>query len=152
VRSRRVCANLRFRGWGAGEGEPFPCISKYRSPAASDFSYFSAATTLPILCEWLRMKFSAGFLQWEPSEASRCYESYRQTRAVFNQNLEQRGVLCSRTNTQMSQSTWRMTSQAEMTQKLHIPAVYVIRNQSWRKTTKKGMTMTERQADRHGAC
>src|SRR5262249_7797353 len=23
----RVCANLRFWGWGAGEGAPFPCIS-----------------------------------------------------------------------------------------------------------------------------
>src|ERR1700722_2446101 len=30
----------------------------------------------------------------------------------------------------LAQSTWRMTSQAEMTQKLHIPAVYVIQNQS----------------------
>jgi hypothetical protein len=46
------------------------------------------------LCEWLRMKFSAGFLQWEPSEASRGYEFNRPTRDVLNQNLEPRDVLC----------------------------------------------------------
>jgi hypothetical protein len=46
------------------------------------------------LCEWLRMKFSAGFLQWEPPEASRGYESYRQTRDVLNQNLELRDAFC----------------------------------------------------------
>jgi len=40
------------------------------------------------------MKFSAGFLQWEPSEASRGYESYGQTRDVLNQNLELRDALC----------------------------------------------------------
>jgi hypothetical protein len=34
------------------------------------------------LCEWLRMKFSAGFLQWEPTEAARGYESNRPTRDV----------------------------------------------------------------------
>jgi hypothetical protein len=42
---------------------------QYRNQAAWNFASSSAATTLPILCEWLRMKFSAGFLQWEPSEA-----------------------------------------------------------------------------------
>ena len=46
------------------------------------------------VCKWLRMKFSAGFLQWEPSEASRGYEFYGQTRDVLNQNLELRDVLC----------------------------------------------------------
>src|SRR5215470_8062826 len=40
------------------------------------------------------MKFSAGCLQWPPTEASRCYEFYRQTHDVLNQNLEQRDVLC----------------------------------------------------------
>jgi hypothetical protein len=55
--------------------------------------------------KWLRMKFSAGFLQWEPSEASRGYESNRQTRDVFNQNLEPRDALCFRTNTQMKSGT-----------------------------------------------
>jgi len=40
------------------------------------------------------MKFSAGFLQWEPSEASRGYEFYRQTRDVLKQNLEPRDALC----------------------------------------------------------
>jgi hypothetical protein len=94
VPSGRVCANLRFRGWGAGEGEPFPCISNTETPASSDFTYFSAATTLYILCEWLRMKFSAGFLQWEPSEAFRGYEFNRPTRDVLNQNLEPQDVLC----------------------------------------------------------
>jgi hypothetical protein len=49
--------------------------------------------TLHILCEWLRMKFSAGFLQWEPSEACG-YECKRQTRDVLNQNLEPQDALC----------------------------------------------------------
>src|SRR5215469_14773688 len=40
------------------------------------------------------MKFSAGCLQWPPTEASRCYEFNRQTHDVLNQNLEQRDVLC----------------------------------------------------------
>src|SRR5215469_11927641 len=40
------------------------------------------------------MKFSAGCLQWPPTEASRCYEFNRQTLDVLNQNLEQRDVLC----------------------------------------------------------
>ena len=40
------------------------------------------------------MKFSAGFLQWEPSGASRDYEFYRPTRDVLNQNLEPRDALC----------------------------------------------------------
>jgi len=40
------------------------------------------------------MKFSAGFLQWEPSEASRGYEFNRQTCDVLNQNLEPRDALC----------------------------------------------------------
>jgi hypothetical protein len=77
------------RGRGA-----LPLHQQYRSPAASDFGCSSAATTLHILCEWLRMKFSAGFLQWEPSEASRGYELNRQTRDVFNQKLEPRDALC----------------------------------------------------------
>jgi len=46
------------------------------------------------VCQWLRMKFSAGCLQGPPTEASRCYEFYRQTHDVLNQNLEQRDVLC----------------------------------------------------------
>ena len=40
------------------------------------------------------MKFSAGFLQWKSSEASRGYEFYGQTRDVLNQNLELRDALC----------------------------------------------------------
>jgi hypothetical protein len=40
------------------------------------------------------MKFSAGFLQWEPSEAFRGYEFNGQTRDVLNQNLELRDALC----------------------------------------------------------
>jgi hypothetical protein len=40
------------------------------------------------------MKFSAGFLQWEPSEACRGYEFYGQTHDVLNQNLELRDALC----------------------------------------------------------
>jgi hypothetical protein len=35
-------------------------------------------------------------------EASRCYESRKQTLDVFHKILEQRDVLCSRTNTQMT--------------------------------------------------
>jgi hypothetical protein len=35
-------------------------------------------------------------------EASRCYESRKQTLDVFRKILEQRDVLCSRTNTQMT--------------------------------------------------
>ena len=78
-------------------------------PGVVEFRHrFGGDNATHTLCEWLRMKFSAGFLQWEPSEASRCYESYRQTRDVFNQNLEQRGVLCSRTNTQMN--VWNNTN------------------------------------------
>jgi hypothetical protein len=77
------------RGRGA-----LPLHQQYRNQASSDFAYFSAATTLHILCEWLRMKFSAGFLQWEPSEAFRGYEFNRQTRDVLNQNLEPQDALC----------------------------------------------------------
>jgi hypothetical protein len=40
------------------------------------------------------MKFSAGFLQWEPSETSCGYEFNRQTRDVLNQNLEPQDALC----------------------------------------------------------
>jgi hypothetical protein len=77
------------RGRGA-----LPLHQQYRNQASWDFAYFSAMTTLHILCEWLRMKFSAGFLEWEPSEASCGYEFYRQTRDVLNQNLEPRDALC----------------------------------------------------------
>ena len=38
--------------------------------------------TLRRLCAEMWMKFSASFLQWEPSEASRGYESKGQTRDV----------------------------------------------------------------------
>ena len=59
-----------------------------------DFASASAETMLSTVCEWLRMKFSAGFLQWEPTEASRGYEFYGPTRDVLNQNLEPRDALC----------------------------------------------------------
>ena len=86
---KSALSGMECRGRGA-----LPLHQQYRSQASWDFAYFSAATTLHILCEWLRMKFSAGFLQWEPSEASRGYEFNRQTRDVLNQNLELRDALC----------------------------------------------------------
>src|ERR1700692_4742726 len=79
-------------GWRGRGALPLP--QRYSNHAASAFAYFSAATTLHILCEWLRMKFSAGFLQWEPSEASCGYEFNRPTRDVLNQNLEPRDAFC----------------------------------------------------------
>jgi magnesium chelatase family protein len=37
--------------------------------------FFQAQKTLRRLCERMRMKFSVGFLEWEPTEAPRGYES-----------------------------------------------------------------------------
>jgi len=51
----------------------------------------------------LLMKFSAGSIESSASrEAFRCYEYPFQTLDVLNEIFEQRGVLCSRTNTQMT--------------------------------------------------
>jgi len=89
-----VCANLRFRRWGAGEGAAFPCISNREAARWSEIYFHPGTETLRELRERMRMKFSAGFLQWEPSEAFRGYEFNRQTRDVLNQNLEPQDVLC----------------------------------------------------------
>ena len=91
VGSVQICV---FGDGVQGKGSPSPASAIQKPGIHRDFAYFSAATTLHILCEWLRMKFSAGFLQWEPSEAFRGYEFNRQTRDVFNQNLELRDALC----------------------------------------------------------
>ena len=53
-----------FSGMGCRGRVALPLHQQYRNQASWDFAYFSAATTLHLLCEWLRMKFSAGFLQW----------------------------------------------------------------------------------------
>jgi hypothetical protein len=72
-----------------GKGNPSPA-SAMEKPGSHLLGGDNGTHTL---CEWLRMKFSAGFLQWEPSEASRGYEFNRPTRDVLNQNLELRDAL-----------------------------------------------------------
>ena len=77
-----------------GKGIPSPA-SAMEKPGVVGFRHrFGGDNATHILCEWLRMKFSAGFLQWEPSEASRGYEFNGRTRDVFNQKLESRDALC----------------------------------------------------------
>jgi hypothetical protein len=69
-----------FGDEGAGEGSPTSLMEKLCRLGLGVLSVQSKDGAA--LCEWLRMKFSAGFLQWEPTEASRGYESYRQTHDV----------------------------------------------------------------------
>ena len=81
-----------FGDEGAGEGSPTSLMEKLCRLGLGVLSVQSKDGAA--LCEWLRMKFSAGFLQWEPSEASCGYEFNGQTRDVSNQNLEPRDALC----------------------------------------------------------
>jgi len=83
-----------FGDGGAGEGATFPRIGHGEAVPVRASCSLRTEKDGAALCEWLRMKFSAGFLQWEPSEASRGYESYRPTHDVLNQNLEPRDALC----------------------------------------------------------
>ena len=41
----------------------------------------------------VRMKFSAGYLQCRPAEASRCYELCPETHDVLSETFEQRDAL-----------------------------------------------------------
>ena len=94
-RSLFGCVQICVFGDGVqGKGRPSPAsaIEKLEDGLISVF--FQAQESLRRLCELMRMKFSAGFLQWELSGASRGYESYRPTRDVPNQNLEPRAALC----------------------------------------------------------
>ena len=91
VGSVQICV---FGDGVQGKGSPSPA-SAMEKPGIVGFRHlFGGDNATHTLCEWLRMKFSAGFLQWEPSEASRGYEFYRQTRDVLKQNLEPRDALC----------------------------------------------------------
>ena len=90
VGSVQICV---FGDGVQGKGSPSPA-SAMEKPGSNRISRFSQVQKKwHRLCEWLRMKFSAGFLQWEPSEASCGYEFNRQTRDVLNQNLEPRDAL-----------------------------------------------------------
>ena len=77
-----------------GKGRPSPASAIEKPLDGLISAFFRAQESLHRLCAEMRMKFSAGFLQWEPSEASRGYEFYGQTHDVLNQNLELRGALC----------------------------------------------------------
>src|SRR5262244_780236 len=77
------CVQICTFGDGVqGKGSPSPAASIEKPQHSLIPVFFPAQETLHGLCAEMRMKFSAGFLQWEPSEASRGYESYRQTRDV----------------------------------------------------------------------
>ena len=56
-------------------GAPSPASSMEKLPHHGGRILCQRRKMRVALCEWLRMKFSAGFLQWKPSEASRGYES-----------------------------------------------------------------------------
>jgi hypothetical protein len=77
---------VHFRGDGvAGEGEiweisdewkmdfPFPCIRNVEALQASNWlpAFWFYAGERVMMWKWLRMKFSAGLLEWRPTEVSR---------------------------------------------------------------------------------
>ena len=74
------CKSAFFGDEGAGEGSPTSLMEKLCRLGLGVLSVQSKDGAA--LCEWLRMKVSAGFLEWKRTEASRGYESYRQTHDV----------------------------------------------------------------------
>ena len=77
------CVQICVFGDGVqGKGYPSPASAIEKPSSWSDIGSLPGTGTLRRLWAEMRMKFSAGFLQWEPSEASRGYESNRPTRDV----------------------------------------------------------------------
>jgi hypothetical protein len=76
------CVQICVFGDGVqGKGTPFPCISNREPQDGRRSIFIQAQETLRVFCERMRMKFSAGFLQWEPSRRP-AVKSNRPTRDV----------------------------------------------------------------------
>ena len=97
--------NFLSQSKGALQGAPFPCISNREAPSWSDFCFLSAQKSSAWLCKRMRMKVSAGFLQWEPSRRPSVTSPIAK-HVMFEIRISSRGTrFASETNTQMKSGT-----------------------------------------------